>query len=633
MTLRVKNQSLATRYLLLIAGWLAAGLYAFQTWIAIHTLRSPMDEGGFIVKGLAFANGQYVPYQPDSFWLNKMPLAFLIPGWVLKFFEAGIVSTRYFAMVVSLLFLLGLFLLLRRESNTYLAIIGLWVFALNPILIKTLAMASSQGLAACILIWCFYFFFGKQRKDWQIASGAFLAAILVMTRENLLPVLIYMWVYVFVCYRKSFWMALLASLLPLITVHAIFFPNILINWFSWVPFDGIRAWLFRLFELDQVADHRFGKGDPMVFTRLTALMEGIRVNLFIFLGVWVAFFTFIEKKAKKRRFEVISLLILFLLLVLMHAWASIGKNYCIYCFQNYLSFFNALGLLLIAMAIYDNAWRPLKSPFWIVLTSLFIAVPAIIFSSYKDFYKTAIFEWLYENIWKYPLPRIKNLQMVGGTTSLKALFINFFGLDIDVALKVIFPVISLLFLIGLFICLAAVLFWWLQKPLTRHSPIIFWNRALLMILVLVLLLSPTMLVGNSTFVYQCQNNIFTSLGAAGEKLKEIIPAESSIDWRAPNANILLLNFPDAIIYPPQLNGYYSYIQNPDSDLALKNGRWTPQLSRLWFENSDFLILDSQSKLLPDDVQLKDYYQEIEEGIPLYDCGKETFTIRVFKKLP
>ena len=154
-----------------------------------------------------------------------------------------------------------------------------------------------------------------------------------------------------------------------------------------------------------------------------------------------------------------------------------------------------------------------------------------------------------------------------------------------------------------------------------------------MILVLVLLLSPTMLVGNSTFVYQCQNNIFTSLGAAGEKLKEIIPAESSIDWRAPNANILLLNFPDAIIYPPQLNGYYSYIQNPDSDLALKNGRWTPQLSRLWFENSDFLILDSQSKLLPDDVQLKDYYQEIEEGIPLYDCGKETFTIRVFKKLP
>ena len=341
---RVKFGSGFLRYLPWMAAFLAAGLYTWQSWLAIHTLRSPLDEGSFVVKGLAFANGQFVPYQPYNYWLNKMPLSFLIPGWALKLFEPGIVSTRYFALIVSLLFLLGTFLLLRRESNVFLAAAGLWVFALNPILIKTFAITNSQGLAACILVWSFYFFFGKERRTWQIAAGAFLAAVLVLTRENLLPVLVYFWVYVFIRYRKAFWWGVVASLIPLVFIHALYFPSIFVNWFSWVPFSSLRAALFRLFHLDQLSDHRFVKGDPLLFSRLTAFMEGIRINLVIFLGLVVAFFAYLGSKEKRRRFDFLSLLILFLVLVAMHAWASIGKDYCIYCFQNYLSFFNVLGL-------------------------------------------------------------------------------------------------------------------------------------------------------------------------------------------------------------------------------------------------------------------------------------------------
>ena len=220
-----------------------------------------------------------------------------------------------------------------------------------------------------------------------------------------------------------------------------------------------------------------------------------------------------------------------------------------------------------------------------------------------------------------------------GTTTLKALLINKFGWNIDVALKVIYPIITLALLIVLVMGIAGLIFWLSQRRLANKSGDIFWNRAVLVILIVVLVLSPTLLVGNTAFAYQCQNDVFASLELAGQKLRALIPAGATIDWRATNASILLLKLPDVIYYAPQLNSYYSYIDNPLSDLALKNGRWTPQLSREWLKTSDYLVLDSHTKVLPDDVQLDDYFTAIGDEIALYDCGDETFRIRVFKQKP
>lgn len=617
--------------LLFATGLLATWLYTLQTWWAIHTLRSPMDEGAFIYKGLAYASGQFSPYQPYSFWLSKMPFSYLIPGWVLQFFTPGIANTRYFAMALSLLFLLGLFLLLHRESNLYLALACIWVLALNPALIKTYAVANSQGLAACILIWSFYFFYGQRRQPWQIAVGALLAAILVVTRENLLPVLLFVWIYTFVRYRKSFWLAIFASLLPLVLVHAIFFPNIFANWFSWVPSNSLRVALYRLLQIDQLTDHRLNTGNPLVFSRITAFMEGIRTYLVIFLGVLLGWAAYLGNRIKQRRFDFYSLLTLFGLLVVMHAWASVGKDYCIYCFQNYLAFFIALGLLLIAMAASQNGAQLLKHPFWLLLFSLIGAGVSVVFSTFKDFYKTSLFEWMYENLWKFPLPRMQAFRRLEGSTDLKSLLINKFGWEVDVSLKVIYPMISMLLLMVLIFLVAAFIFWLFQRKLALRNQSLFWNRALLALFVLTLLLSPTMLVGNGRFVYQCQNDVFVSLEAAGQQLRTLIPAGSSLDWRATDATILLLDLPDVRTYPPQLNGYYSYIENDNADLALKNGRWTPALSREWLQTSDFLVLDSHTKVQPNDVQLGDYYSQAGEGIYLYSCGEETYWLTVYRK--
>lgn len=618
-------------FILTATGLLAAALYSLQTWWAIHTLRSPMDEGAFVVKGLAFASGQVIPYQPFSYWLTKMPFSFLIPGWILQFFEPGIASTRYFAFGVSLLFLLGFFLLLLRESNRYWAVAGLWVLALNPIWIKTYAVANSQGLAACLLIWAFYFFFGQRRNHWQIGVGAALSAILVMTRENMLPVFLFVWIYTFFRYRRSFWVAILASLLPLIVVHALYFPNILANWFSWVPISSLRSALYQLFRIDQLADHRLNDGDPLIFSRITAFMEGIRIYLVVFLGVCLAGAAYFGNKIKQRRFDFYALLALFWLLVAMHAWASIGKDYCIYCFQNYLAFFIALGLLLIGIAATQMPSQAVKKPFFMLAVSVISTVTIVILSAYKDFYKTRLFEWIYETLWKFPIPRMRGFERLEGMTDLKSLMINKFELDIDVALKVVYPIITLFGLLLLILAAVALIYWIVRRHEWKKNPPKFWNQALIGFWMLTFLLSPSFLVGNGRFTYQCQNNVISSLEEAGQQLDRIIPAGASVDWRATNGTILLLDLADIRLYPPQLNGYYSYIQNDDSERALKNGRWTPALSREWIQNSDYLVLDSHTKVFPDDVQLGDYYSPVGERINLYYCGDETFWLTVYRK--
>ncbi|HZW03252.1 MAG TPA: hypothetical protein VFF68_04960, partial [Anaerolineaceae bacterium] len=158
----------------------------------MHTQRSSLDEGVYLVKGLLFATGQYLPYQPYGPYMHKLPLAFLIPG-VVQAIEPGIRSGRLFAFVLNLLLLLALFLTARRLAagpawqRTLWGGGVTWVMALNTGLLKIYTQAISEGLIACLLAWTLFFVLGPDRKPWQIAAGSFLAGVIVMTRENLLP--------------------------------------------------------------------------------------------------------------------------------------------------------------------------------------------------------------------------------------------------------------------------------------------------------------------------------------------------------------------------------------------------------------------------------------------------------------
>ena len=104
--------------------WLTEGvaiiggiLYFVQSLRNAHGLDSILDEGAYLFKGYLFATGQYVPFQDYGLWTNKMPLSFLLPGYIQLVFGPGVRTGRYFAVFLGLLILFGLWLLAKRLGN------------------------------------------------------------------------------------------------------------------------------------------------------------------------------------------------------------------------------------------------------------------------------------------------------------------------------------------------------------------------------------------------------------------------------------------------------------------------------------------------------------------------------------
>src|SRR5690349_4592834 len=107
-------------------------VYIVQAVLFAHTTGSNLDEGGYLYKGLLFAEGVYRPFQPYGFWTNKAPLAFLIPGYVQEIFGAGLRTGRYLAIAESILAIIGLWIVTHRLAGKWLAAAAVWVLALSP---------------------------------------------------------------------------------------------------------------------------------------------------------------------------------------------------------------------------------------------------------------------------------------------------------------------------------------------------------------------------------------------------------------------------------------------------------------------------------------------------------------------
>ena len=158
--------------------------YFIQSVISAHTQLSYLDEGAYLLKGFLFATGKYWPFQDFGPWTNHMPLSFLVPGWVQVLFGPGLRTGRYLAVFLSLLMLVGIWILGRRLGGVWWAAALVWYFAINGPAIKTYSVMGSQGLVACILVWILVLVLGPGRKFWQVIIGTFLAGILLLTRIN-----------------------------------------------------------------------------------------------------------------------------------------------------------------------------------------------------------------------------------------------------------------------------------------------------------------------------------------------------------------------------------------------------------------------------------------------------------------
>ena len=211
-------------------------IFLIQIWTYIHTLDSNLDEGAYLYKGYLFITGQYTPYQDYGPWSNKMPLSFLIPGLVQYVFGTGIGTARYFTVILAALIVLGVWILACRLGGRWWGAVSVWVFALNPAIIKMYSLSVSQVLVAFLLVWTLVFTLGEDRKTWQIALGAFIAGIMVMTRINMLFVIPLLILYIFWEHglRSSLIAAVIATA-TIIIIHAIYWPGILIIWAHAIP--------------------------------------------------------------------------------------------------------------------------------------------------------------------------------------------------------------------------------------------------------------------------------------------------------------------------------------------------------------------------------------------------------------
>jgi hypothetical protein len=228
---------------LTIAGFVAYILRALEI---ARTKTSFLDEGLYLYKGYLFANGVQTPFADYGLWTNHAILSFLIPGYVQKWFGAGLETGRYFMILLSLFTLLGLWVFAKRWGNAWWASGAVWVMALNPAEIKIHTLAISEGLVAALLVWIVTLVVGEKRPLWQILLAAALTAPLVLTRENMAFVPPILFLYIFWQHGwKAGLLAMLCAGLLFLAGNVFYFPENLKFWAIRVPdfpFSFLNAW-------------------------------------------------------------------------------------------------------------------------------------------------------------------------------------------------------------------------------------------------------------------------------------------------------------------------------------------------------------------------------------------------------
>jgi len=567
--------------------WLAEGAaltlgaaYLFQAVRYAHLTGSVLDEGAYLFKGYLFASGRYVPFQDYGPWTNHMPFSFLIPGAIQVLLGPGLRTGRYFAVAIGVLMLVGVWLVSRRVGGRWWAVFAVAALALNPALLQYYSIGVSQGLTACMLTWTMALTLGKDRAMWQLGLGAALAGLTVMTRENMLPLLPLLVLYIFWQHGwRAGLLAVLAGGATLAGGHALFWPRILRIWAGWLPrnltpfLNAVRA---------RGGGAEVWDPNPPSGSRLLSLTTGLRLNFVALVGLigfsLLGLFRRLWKSAFNWR-DVVFLSILLWTLALAHAWASLGLDYCVYCFSGYLAFFYPLGVILVILVNRGLASSLRRSYTWLASGVILLVSTLVGFGAFKTAGKALL---------ELPLPRVKEGQVLGGSAPLWALLQGVFGLEYDPASRLVSTLAGAAF--GVLFLLAM---WGLSRSrLVRPSyQRGFGFLALNAFIICGLMLSPTALMASAELNPDCRNDFIASYEAVGRYLAEVIPAGARIYWNGGLSVVPLLYVPGVEIYPPQINDGYSYRVGGDADQLFRSGRWNDELRDRWMNEADFIILE------------------------------------------
>jgi hypothetical protein len=587
--------------------WLAGGVallggivYFYQSWLYAHMQVSLLDEGAYLLKGYLYATGKYWPYQDYGPWANHMPLVFLVPGWVQVLFGPGLRTGRYLSVLFSLLLVAGVWLLVRRLAGRWWAALGVWALALNPALIKMFSLANSQAFLASMLVWVLALALGEKRARWQIGLGSFLAGLMVITRINLsfvLPclVLYLAWEY---GWRTGLWAATF-GLAPVIVGHAVFWPNILRVWAHWVPLGlapFIKPWANPVGSAPS--------WNPIVdtATRWLSFFQGFRFHFTALVGAVSAWLLWPQRTSWKSSGQLRMAFFLSVLLGIMtifHIGAALGKDYCVFCYPVYLSFFSTIGLILVAITLpvwASNLSRLRQAVVFIVLLGITAGTG---FGTSNNLGRVVVSDTFVRDLLNLQVPRMSAFHLMNGSVPIWGLLANRLELTFSqvvqstsVFLRAWVP--ALLGLLGgIALWLAA---WlaarWFPQNRGQHRFSRGW-LALVGLLSVGLILSPTTILGGGFDTYDCSGDVIRSYEAAGERLAQVIPPGSLVYWAGGDSTVPLLYVPDVRIFPAQINGDYSYRLGGEPDALARYGFWSEPLARQWASQADYILIEAR----------------------------------------
>ncbi len=605
-------------------------------WGFALTQNSLMDEGEYLLKGHLFVTGVYWPFEDYGLWTNHMPLSFLIPGFVQHLFGLGLRTGRVYALVLLALSLLGLWIVARRFGSSsrgrWLAASAIWAIALNTAALKMYSTATSQVLISCMLVWTLVLVLGEARPTWQVVLGGALSGVILLTRLNLAPVLPLVLAYIFWQHgQKTGWMAGTAALLVVGIGHAIFWPGILRMWAAWAPV-ALTPFL---------ADWRPPSGLPAwnptlgFSSRVLSFLYGLRYHFVAVGGMALVLLLWPRRAAWRRESHFKAAVFLaasFLVLMLAHAWASLGvhgqtnealgNDYCVFCFPVYLSFFSINGLLLLVIFLSagpggGTAWRGF------LLGGAVLAMGAAAgYGAYNE-----LGPWMV----RWRVPRLRTLLTTGewlpGEVPLWEFMQVQVGIDYNLS-KRLLPAVLGLAAAGALLVIAWAIFHWSRRREMPHTT--FGLIGLVVFVLAGMLLSPTTALGAGYDNYDCGGNVIASYERTGAHLAEWIPAGQRIYWQGSLSSAPLLYLERPILLPGQINQRYTLRLSGDEQAHQRFGFWTQALAEAWLQQSDYAIVSERNLVgwLAEALQDTSQFTELPAAPALVACDPDS-ALRIF----
>ncbi len=546
-------------------------VYLIQAIIFAHTTISNLDEGAYLLKGILFASGKYHPFDP-GISTNKAPLAFLIPGYVQLLFGAGLRTGRYLAVCFGTLAVIGTWVAARNVGGKWLAAGAVWVFALSPMIIKIYSGGATQSTIACMLAWALVLSLGEKRSAMQLVLAGLLAGLMILVRQNMVPVLPLLAVYAFWQHGRKATGLLISGLFIVILVHIMYWPSILQLW-DWVPFlklpagvtyngGGTLSW----------------SPDISLASRILSVFQAIRFHFVAMVGSIAAFFLWPKSENWKSRTDFrigVFLLTLFWGLVIMHSLAAIGLDYCVFCFTPYIAFFNIAGILLVVILAKSWNWQPSNINQSLILLVLLIVFSGMGFSAFEDIGPSML---------KLPAPRMRNLQILPGFVTWWDILSNKFHINNNSAMK--YTSTFLGFVAGCLIIFFGYLVW---RRILRDK-IKFGSFILAVTLILGLVMSPVL--HGSAGARDCKSDVIFANEQIGSYLREVIPQGSLVYWNGGLSAAPLLYLPGVDIFPGQINNGYAFRGNGKTTELIKFGFWNEEMDANWKATANYFIIES-----------------------------------------